>query len=213
MNFLAHLVLSGNTPEFLVGNLMGDFVKGRLEGCFPPGIEQGIVLHRQIDSFAGQNKHFRRSKQRLGQQFGHYRGVLVDLFYDHFLAAHWDDYADVPLSLFLSGAWKVLSRHREILPDRLQRIMPLMFDEWLPSYREIRGIAAVLGRMSRFRIRRANRLAGGAEELNRHYEELYTDFREFFPELIELSQKFGARIPTLQLPNPHLTKTPRFSSK
>jgi acyl carrier protein phosphodiesterase len=213
MNFLAHLFLSGNSPELLVGNLMGDFVKGRLEGYFPAGIEQGILLHRRIDSFAGRSEYFHRSRHRLDKQFGLYRGVLVDLFYDHFLAAHWDDYADVPLSLFLSEAWRVLSRHREILPDRLQRIMPLMFDEWLPSYREIRGIAAVLGRMSRFRIRRANRLAEGAEELNRHYGELYSDFREFFPELIELSQKFGARIPTLQLPNPHLTKTPRFSSK
>ena len=184
MNFLTHLFLSNGASQLLVGNLMGDFVKGRLDGRLPPGIEQGIILHREIDSFAGQNRHFLRSKHRIDQSFGHYRGVLVDLFYDHFLAAHWEDYADVPYSVFISDAWRVVSDHREYLPDRLQRIMPLMFRIWLPSYREIGGIAAVLQRMSRFRLRRANRLGEGIEALIMHYGELYEDFRNFIPELI-----------------------------
>ncbi len=192
MNFLTHLFLSGNAPELLVGNLMGDFVKGRLNGRFPPGIEQGILLHREIDSFAGRNRHFLRSKRRLDQSFGLYRGVLVDLFYDHFLAAHWEDYADVSLSFFISDAWRVLCQHREFLPHRLRRIMPLMFSEWLPSYSDIRGIAAVLHRMSRLRLKRVNRLWEGAETLSRHYREFYGDFQEFFPELVAFSEIRGA---------------------
>ncbi len=188
MNFLAHLFLSGDAPELLVGNLMGDFVKGKLDGRFPPGIEQGILLHRGIDSFAGQNRHFLHSKQRLDKVFGLYRGVLVDLFYDHFLAAHWEDYADMPLSFFISDAWRVLCEHREFLPDRLQRIMPLMFRDWLPSYRDIGGIAVVLHRISCFRLKRANRLAEGTHELSRHYKGLYEDFRNFFPELLAFSE-------------------------
>ena len=186
MNFLTHLFLSNGAPEVLVGNLMGDFVKGRLDGRFPTGIRQGILLHREIDSFTGKNWHFLRSKRRLDQSFGHYRGVLVDLFYDHFLAAHWEDYADVPLSVFISDAWRVLSEHRQYLPDKLQRIMPFMFRDWLPSYSHIDGIAAVLQRIS-LRLKRANRLGEGAEELSRHYEELYGDFLKFIPELIALS--------------------------
>jgi acyl carrier protein phosphodiesterase len=188
VNFLAHLFLSNDTPELLVGNLMGDFVKGRLDGRFPPGIEQGILLHREIDSFAGQNRHFLRSKRRLDQSFGLYRGVLVDLFYDHFLAAHWEDYAYVPLSVFISDAWQVLCEYREFLPDKLQRIMPFMFRDWLPSYSTIGGIAAVLHRISRFRLKRANRLREGAEALSRHYGGLYGDFRKFIPELIAFSR-------------------------
>ena len=188
MNFLTHLFLSSGVPELLVGNLMGDFVKGRLDGRFPPGIEQGILLHREIDCFAGQNWHFLRSKRRLDQSFGLYRGVLVDLFYDHFLAAHWEDYADVPLSVFISDAWRVLCEHKEFLPDKLQRIMPFMFRDWLPSYSTIGGIAAVLHRISRFRLKRANPLGEGAEALSRHYVELYGDFRKFIPELIAFSR-------------------------
>jgi acyl carrier protein phosphodiesterase len=184
VNFLTHLFLSSGAPELLVGNLMGDFVKGRVDGRFPPGIEQGVLLHREIDCFAGQNWHFLHSKRRLDQSFGLYRGVLVDLFYDHFLAAHWEDYADVPLSVFISDAWRVLCEHKEFLPDKLQRIMPFMFRDWLPSYSTIGGIAAVLHRISRFRLKRANPLGEGAEALSRHYGGLYEDFRKFLPELI-----------------------------
>jgi len=192
VNFLTHLFLSSGAPELLVGNLMGDFVKGRLDGRFPAGIRQGILLHREIDSFAGQNWHFLRSKRRLDQSFGLYRGVLVDLFYDHFLAAHWEDYADVPLSVFISDAWRILYEHKEFLPDKLQRILPFMFRDWLPSYSDIGGIAAVLHRISRFRLKRANRLAEGAEALSRHYGVLYGDFKKFFPELIAFSEIRGA---------------------
>jgi acyl carrier protein phosphodiesterase len=187
VNFLTHLFVSSGAPELLVGNLMGDFVKGRLDGRFPPGVEQGILLHREIDCFAGQNWHFLRSKRRLDRSFGLYRGVLVDLFYDHFLAAHWEDYADVPLSVFISDAWRVLCEHKEFLPDKLQRIMPSMFRDWLPSYSDIGGIAAVLNRISRFRLKRANPLGEGAEALSRHYGGLYGDFRKFLPELIAFS--------------------------
>ena len=188
MNFLAHLFLSGDNPELLVGNLMGDFVKVKLDGRFPPGITRGISLHREIDSFSNQNLHYLRSKHRLDQSFGLYRGMLVDLFYDHFLAAHWEDYTDVPLSFFISKAWRVLSEHKEFLPEKLQQIMPSMFKEWLPSYCDLEGIAAVLHRMSHFRVKRANHLGEGAEELSRHYGGLYGDFREFFPELLAFSE-------------------------
>ena len=193
MNFLTHLFLSGDVPGLLVGNLMGDFVKGRLDGRFPAGIEQGILLHRKIDSFTGQNRHFLRSKRRLDPSFGHYRGVLVDLFYDHFLATHWEDYAEMSFSSFISDAWRILCEHEEFLPHRLKRIMPLLFREWLPSYSDIGGIAAVLRRMSRFRLKRANRLWEGAEALSKHYEGLCGDFREFFPELLAFSEIRGGK--------------------
>jgi acyl carrier protein phosphodiesterase len=182
MNFLAHLYLSGDDPEVLVGNLLGDFVKGRLSGNFPDGIERGIELHRRIDSFSGRSRHFIRSKRRLDESFGHYRGVLVDLFYDHFLAAHWDDYTDVPFQRFLADARQIAEEYAEVLPERMRLALPVIFAELLPSYREIEGIARALQRMS-IRITRPNRLGEGAIELRRHYNWLYDDFREFLPEL------------------------------
>jgi acyl carrier protein phosphodiesterase len=182
MNFLAHLFLSGADPELLVGNLLGDFVKGRLDGHFPAGIERGIFLHRRIDSFAGRNLHFLRSKRRIDASFGHYRAVMVDLFYDHFLAVQWDEYADVPLQPFLSWAHGIVLEYEDILPERFARAVPVIFAELLPSYLEVKGIERALQRMST-RIVRPNRLGEGGAELRRHYDGLCGDFREFLPEL------------------------------
>lgn len=192
MNFLTHLFLSGDAPGLLVGNLMGDFVKGKLDGRFPPDIERGILFHREIDSFVGQNRNFVRSKRRLDSSFGLYRAVLVDIFYDHFLAAHWEDYADVPLPFFIYNAWGVTCEHKEFLPYKLRRIIPFLFRDWLPSYSDMGGVAAVLQMMSRLRIKRTNCVSNGAEALSRHYEGLYADFREFFPELLAFSEIRGA---------------------
>jgi acyl carrier protein phosphodiesterase len=182
MNFLAHLFLSGTDPELLVGNLLGDFVKGRLAGRFQSGIERGIVLHRRIDSFASRDRHFIQSKRRIDASFGHYRGVLVDIFYDHFLSVHWNEYADVPLPRFLDGAQRIVLKYEEFLPERFLRVVPVIFAELLPSYLEVKGIGRALQRMST-RIARPNRLGEGGAELLRHYDGLCEDFRRFLPEL------------------------------
>jgi acyl carrier protein phosphodiesterase len=184
MNFLVHLFLSGNDNDLLVGNLLGDFVKGRLEGRYPVRIEQGIELHRRIDSFSGRNRHFILSKRRLDPSFGHYRGVLVDLFYDHFLAKNWAEHSEIPFPRFLSDTRLIMEEYRHYLPEQLQALIPFIFSDLLPSYLEIDGISSALGRMSK-RIKRRNRLGEGGEELKRHYLALHGDFHIFFPELRE----------------------------
>ncbi len=189
MNFLFHLYLSGNDPELLVGNLMGDFVKGRLHGHFPSGIERGIMLHRRIDSFAGQDPHFLKSKRRIEASFGHYRGVLVDLFYDHFLATHWGDYAELPYLRYLDDTLSTVRLYKGHMPEELSRILPVMFGDLLPSYTEIEGIERALRRMSR-RLSRPNPLGEGGAELRRHYGALAGDFRAFLPDLQEFVAAF-----------------------
>jgi acyl carrier protein phosphodiesterase len=180
MNILMHLLLSGPDEETLVGNLMGDFVKGRLDERFSPGIRRGLELHRAIDTFAQTNDVFRQSRLRIDPGFGHFRGVLVDLFYDHFLAVNWDDYSREPFAAFLRRTCAIVLAHERELPERLRVLIPGMFTELLPSYVELGGIDRALGRMSR-RLSRPNPLAEGGRELRRHYGELRDDFRLFYP--------------------------------
>ena len=182
MNFLVHMLLSGADEQLLVGNFMGDFVKGRLGDRFPEGIRRGVELHRRIDTFASQNRLFSCSRQRISPDYGLYRGVLVDLFYDHLLAAEWDQWSDEPFDRFLTRARRAAERQRSFIPAEMQRVLPVIFDELLPSYRSIEGIAAALGRMSR-RISRPNPLNGGEAELVCHREGFAADFRQFMPEL------------------------------
>lgn len=180
MNFLFHLHLSGDDPDLLTGNFMGDFVKGRLGEGYPPRMAEGIRLHRRIDSFAHHNLLFRRSFGRIAPQYGLWRGVLVDLFYDHFLSAGWDEWADEPLAAYLCRVRKMVDARRKWLPERLQRLLPVIFEELLPSYCEVTGIGVALERMSH-RVKRDNPLSSGERELIENYAELREDFRCFVP--------------------------------
>ena len=176
MNFLAHLLLSGDNPEITVGNFMGDFVKGRITTDFTPGIVAGLRLHRGIDSYVQTHPVFSRSRYRLSAYYGLYRGVMIDLFYDHFLSLDWHMYSDVPLDHYLRKVRGVVECYRGWLPERLQVLLPVIFDQLLPSYSSVDGIANALSRMSR-RVQRVNPLAGGEVELIRNYEGLRDDSR------------------------------------
>jgi len=178
VNFLFHMFLSGDDPELLVGNFMGDFVKGPLGDAYPSRISQGLMLHRKIDSFAQKDTDFQSSRLRLSASYGLYRGVLVDLFYDHFLATEWHVWSDREFADYLSWARNCIELHHGVMPQKLQGIIPVIFDELLPSYSSISGIGSALTRMSR-RVRRPNSLSGGEAELIRHYEELKIDFDSF----------------------------------
>ena len=180
MNFLFHMLLSGDDDQILVGNFMGDFVKGPLAERFPERISQGIFLHRRIDSFANRAELFQQSRRRLDPLYGLYRGVMIDLFYDHFLVTDWNNWSDEPLSEYLVRSRSVIARHHEELPERLQKLVPMIFGELLPSYGEVSGIGIALERMSR-RLTRSNPLAGGEVELGLHYDDLLADFRGFMP--------------------------------
>lgn len=183
MNYLMHLYLSGDSQESLVGNMMGDFVKGRLDDQYPAAIRRGIELHRRIDSFAAGNSLFIRSKRRIDASFGHFRGVLVDIFYDHFLARFWDRHHETPYRLYIRNCYAILAEYEAILPERLKTLLPRIFsDDWLLSYHLVGGIEVVLQRMSG-RISRPNPLSYGITELVGNYDGLLEDFRLFLPEI------------------------------
>lgn len=186
MNFLFHMLLSGDDDQLLVGNFMGDFVKGPVQGRFAPRIRQGVMLHRRIDSYAEGHPLFRQSRYRLAQEYGLYRGVMVDLFYDYFLVNSWQEWSNEPFAGFLTRTRSVIERNRSSLPEEMQRLVPVIFDELLPSYGTIEGIGIAFIRMSR-RIVRQNPLAGCEVELGKHHDGLERDFYGFTPELISFS--------------------------
>ena len=191
VNFLFHLYLSGTDPDIITGNLMGDFVKGRIGEEYPARLRAGIMLHRHIDSFAQNHELFRRSRLRIDRKYGLWRGVLVDLYYDHFLAGEWERYSEVPLPVYLLEVRRVVEARYQFLPERMQGVLPMLFEEWLPSYCEVNGIGRLLERMAR-RVRRANPLSGAECELVRNYAELREDFREFLPLVREFAEIFPA---------------------
>jgi acyl carrier protein phosphodiesterase len=189
MNYLAQLFLAGPEPPALLGALMGDFVKGPLDGRrYPPAITRALVLHRRIDTFTDAHPVTAVSRARIAPERRRFAGIMVDLFYDHYLARHWEEHAREPLSAFTARVYTLLERHRSVLPERLRWIAPRMAEsDWLASYARVESIHAVLDRMS-VRLKRVNRLAGAGAELEANYAGLETDFRGFFPELVRFAQ-------------------------
>ncbi|MCQ4313118.1 ACP phosphodiesterase [Pseudomonas stutzeri] len=188
MNYLAHLHLGGPRPGELLGSLYGDFVKGPLQGRWPADIEAGIRLHRQIDAYTDSHPLVLQAKQRFPSERRRYAGILIDLFFDHCLAAHWHDYAEEPLQQFTERVYQVL-RDEAALPDKLALIAPRMAaQDWLGSYRAFAVMEQVVAGMSR-RLSRPEGLAGGVAELERLYVPLQQDFREFYPQLQAFAQR------------------------
>lgn len=183
MNFLAHLHLSDGSDEGLLGSLMGDFVKGPLDDRYPPGITRGIALHRRIDTFTDAHPVVLASKARIAPERRRFAGIMVDVFYDHYLARDWDQHSDVPLTRFSQQVYALLARSEAVLPERLRAMAPFMArGDWLGSYAEVEAIHTALDRMSR-RFRRENALLGSAIELEKNYAALESDFRAFLPDL------------------------------
>ena len=151
MNFLAHLYLSGNHPKIMVGNFIGDFVKGKnILARFEPEIAKGIELHRAIDYYTDLHPTVRLSKNRLRPKYRHYSGVIVDIFYDHFLARNWEKYSVVKLSDFAEQAYQLMNENESILPAEVIQILPYMVrGNWLVNYAKLDGIEKALSGMSR----------------------------------------------------------------
>jgi acyl carrier protein phosphodiesterase len=184
MNYLAHLYLSDRTAEGFAGSLLGDFVTGSVAGKFNKIVENEILMHRKIDAFTDSHAIVKRSKARISAGLCRYAGVLTDVFYDHYLAVDFEKYSLVPLKKFSLEAYRALARHRSLFPDKFQqRINGIIEYDLLGSYAKIDEIELTLSRISS-RIKRPNSLAEGIFDLKNNYQELHTDFAEFFPNLI-----------------------------
>ena len=183
MNWLAHLLLSEPTAAFRIGNMLPDMLRLSDLNAMPQEFQGGIARHRAIDSFTDAHPVVRRSIERIQPPFRRWGGVLVDVFYDHFLARDWPLYADVPLDDFAQEIYRDFDLCREHLPAELwARLQQMKRDNWLCSYREIDGIETALRRIE-FRLRKPFALHEATRELEAHYHELADDFREFFPQL------------------------------
>lgn len=197
MNYLAHALLAGPDDDYRLGGLLGDFVKGPLSPAppqFSAAVVQGLLLHRRIDSFADAHPAFERSRRRVTVERRRYSGIVVDMFYDHFLAVHWARFSTQALESFSAAVYALLAR--QPLPDRLARILPTMRKEdWLAAYREPAVVGRALDQIALHRLKRSNTLNGVGSELVECYAQFEGDFLEFFPAAMTFAERFREQRP------------------
>jgi len=183
LNYLAHLFLAGTDPEMILGNFIADHVKGSDVLKYPENVRKGISMHRAIDTFTDQHPIVKQSIARLRTDFRKYAGVIVDMYYDHFLSANWDEYSPVDLSTFTKIRYDILDTFQSILPARSARLLYYMEKQnWLLSYGRLEGMQQAFNGMSR-RTTFESRMELAVVNLKAAYPEFRHEFRQFFPEL------------------------------
>lgn len=189
MNFLAHIYLSGGNDLVTIGNFIADGIKGKAYRKYRRELQIGILLHREIDTYTDAHPTVRKSTKRLHEKYSHYSGVIVDILYDHFLAKNWDSYCDTPLDKYVDHFYDSLEDNFDILPLRIQKMMPYMItNNWLISYASVEGIAKVLEGMNR-RTHNRSQMNLAVNELEEFYEEFEKEFTSFFEELITFAKE------------------------
>ena len=183
MNWLAHLVLSERSPPFRVGNVLADILPiGELR-ALPDAYQTGIARHRAIDAFTDKHPIFKQSIGRLDPRYRRYGGVIMDVFYDHFLTANWHTWTAEPVEEFVAQFHADVEECRREIPAGAYTILQRMDGgRWLTANHSIEGVRTTLGRISR-RLRRPFDLGSAADDLAVHRDSLDADFGAFFPQI------------------------------
>ena len=190
MNFLAHLYLSGNDEQFMIGNFIADSVKGSKFKNYPEGISKGIKLHRAIDFYSDNHPVFLKSVERLRPNYHKYAGVIVDIFYDHFLAKNWKDYSKKPLHVYAEEVHSLMLKNADIMPERSAMFLKYAIKHnWLVAYGTLDGIGEVLYGMSRRTTFKSN-MELSINDLKENYHLFEKEFKEFFERIEKFVQEW-----------------------
>jgi acyl carrier protein phosphodiesterase len=187
LNWLAHVFLSGDNVEQRLGNLLADLVRGADRAAMSADFLLGVRRHQAIDSYTDAHPVVRRSRTRIGAEHRRFSGVLVDVFYDYFLATNWIRYSSQPLQDFTADFYADVRAHPLELPEPARMTLDRIIQyDLLSAYRSLEGVEQSLRRLSRrltARWRREFALERAVADLRAHEAELAQDFATFFPEL------------------------------
>ena len=195
MNWLAHVFLSEPDVEFRLGNLLADVVKGPARIGMSPGFLRGVQRHKAIDAFTDSHPLVRRSRARIGSEQRRFSAVLVDVFYDHFMALHWDHYSAVSLEAFTAGFYADIRNSAVELPEPAQVMIDrIIKHDLLSGYRQVAGVEQSLRRLSMrlaARWQREFALEKSVSDLLSDHAGFADDFASFFPQLQAHLQGLG----------------------
>jgi len=188
MNYLAHVFLSFNEDEIMIGNFIADFLKNKDVERLPIAIQKGVDLHRKIDSYTDSHDIFRSSTKLFHKRHGKYASVLTDMFYDLLLINNWGNYSEETLEDFTNRQYPVMLSHKSHLPEKLNtKIEKMVNDQFLMRYSTPKGLLWSLEWMDK-RTKFPSRFAESIQDFKEHEHALTEHFNMFFPELISYAK-------------------------
>ncbi len=194
MNYLAHLFLAGSDKELIYGNLLEDFMHGRIEhprnNHLSPGIKNGIRLHRTIDSFTDSHPIVKETKGLFHEALGRYDSIAVDVLYDHFLIKNWSSFTLEEFDDFRPRIYSSLREFDTLMPPRLKAMVDSMiFHDWLKAYIFDDGLRRALTGLNK-KIKEGPDMTLSIPIMHKYYEVIDGQFLAFFTELKEVCDQF-----------------------
>ena len=190
MNYLAHLYLSGSNKDILIGNFIADHLKGKLRNHYDGEILKGIQLHHAIDSYTDSHPVVEVSKNRIRSRMNKYTPVVVDVYYDHFLASNWQVFHKEGLADFAHNVYLLLEANNHILPERTNHMLTYMRQQnWLVGYADLQHLERIfinMGRRSKF----DNNMHLAVEFLLQDYDLFQSEFNLFFEDLKKMCSNY-----------------------
>jgi acyl carrier protein phosphodiesterase len=194
VNFLAHAYLSFGDPKVLVGNFIGDFVRGDIDHNYDKDIVVGIKLHWSIDKFTDSHPVVKEAQAILRPEYGRYSMVITDMYFDYFLGRYWKNYHHIPLDQFAEDVYNTIDEYSDTLPEKfLQTFGYMKYYNWLAGYGELDGIRRAMTGMAK-RARFNSKMETAHVFLDEHHEYLKVHFGDFFEDLVSFSKKSLAEL-------------------
>lgn len=183
MNYLAHIYLSGTDDAVIFGNFIADAIRGNAYKHYPKKVQEGILLHRSIDTFTDAHPIFREHAKLFFKTHRHYSRVILDVLYDHLLAKNWKQYHSQDLKGFSQEFYAMAQNFPAPLPEKMQQFFEKMKEQdWLYEYSEIKGIERILMHMSK-RTSFPSDFSAAVPLFIEHIQEIETAFFTFFKAL------------------------------
>ena len=184
MNYLAHVYLSRENIDLAIGNFIADNIKGNNYKKFNINWQKGILLHRFIDSYTDSHYIFREHSKIFFNSHRHYSRVLIDIFYDHFLAENWKKYSQISLVNFEYDFCKSLTKNLNKFPNEISNKIRFFINQnWFTKYSSIKGLIYILKKMDN-KTQFDSNLVTSIEKFISFAPEMETQFFIFFEDMI-----------------------------
>lgn len=192
MNYLAHIHLAHTTNTSLVGNFLGDFVKGSDLTHLPSDIQKGIRLHRSIDSFTDSHDCVAALRSTFPRSIRRMSGVVIDIYFDHLLSRYWSQYNKATMSSILEEFYQQLERNSATVGGRFPEVKSgLLLYKWLHEYEQkdavIRAFHQIEKRL-KYKVTFAN---DAADFIDQNHNEMSQAFSHFYPQLISYCKELA----------------------
>jgi len=190
LNYLAHIALSPEDPDIMLGNFIADSVRPNDVEQWSSGIQEGYELHKGIDKYTDAHPAFKSAVKRLRDNHKKYAPVVLDILNDHLLGKYWKRYEVTDFNKWSEAIYKKLEGFGEFqFPPKAERLYDgLMKHRYLHVYQSREGIEGVLSRMDK-RARFTSNFVQGASDLyedisfyEAKFDELYGDLQKEFCE-------------------------------